>query len=414
MVCLSRLALSLLAVLFAAAGARAGESSLKTFDAVWSTVRRAFYDPELHGVDWERMRELYRPLVREAESAAEVRSLLLGMLAELGASHTTILDAAVYQGMARELTNRRSLTFGLLLEETLPGRVFVRALYEGGPGARAGLRVGDRIVAVDGVPVAESRFLLDAGYDPGLPGAPLFFLQAEAGGSLALTVQPQPDSDTRRNLLLVPASMNAVDAARNSLAVLERDGVRIGTLHIWFCSEGVTGVLHEALRGPLKDCDALVLDVRGRGGFAQVATQILDTFRGKRSFRQMLRGERDAPLWRRPVVLLADERSRSAKEILAYQFRAQGLGQLVGQRTEGAVLGAVYHPLPDGSYLELAGVAVPLGGVSLEGVGVAPDHEVDFVVPYARGADPILAKGCEVAAAEVRKVRRRARGREPM
>ncbi|MBI4878479.1 MAG: hypothetical protein HY812_02305 [Planctomycetes bacterium] len=340
--------------------------------------------------------------------------MLLGMLAELEASHTTIIDAAVFQGMACELSNRRCLTFGVLLEESLPGRVFVRALYEGGPGARAGLRVGDRIVEVDGIPVAQSRFLLDAGYDPGLPGAPLFFLRAEAGGRLALTVQPHPDGDTRQRLLLEPASMNAVDAARNSVAVLEQDGVSIGTLHIWFCSEGVTQVLRDALQGPLARCDALVLDVRGRGGYAQVATQILDAFRGRQSFRQQLRGERGAPLWTKPVVLLADERSRSAKEILAYQFRAAGLGKLVGQRTEGAVLGAVFHALPDGSYLELAAVAVPVGGVSLEGVGVPPDHEVDFVVPYARGADPILSKGCEVAVDEVRQARRRARGRRPV
>ncbi|MFH0945165.1 MAG: S41 family peptidase [Planctomycetota bacterium] len=384
----------------------AAEKDLKTFDAVWKTVQRSFYDRGLHGVDWDQAREVYRPLLKEAETDAEARELLLDMLALLNASHTTIVDGPVFRGMAAELVNRRTLTFGLLLEESLPGRYFVRALYEGGPAAAAGLRMGDRIVAVDGVPVEESPEIVDAGYDPALPGPKLFFLGSDSNRALRLTVQPHPDVETRHTLLIRPVKMNAVDAAQDSVRVVEREGVKIGTLHIWFCSEGVSEVLRDAVTGELADCDALVLDIRGRGGYAHVVDEILDTFRERRSFWRKMRSEPgEPPLWDRPVVILIDERSRSAKEILAYRVRQTGAAILVGQRTEGAVLGAVFHALPDGSYLELAGVAVPEGGVSLEGVGVMPHHEVDLVVPYARGKDTIFEKGCDVAAQEVRRQR---------
>ena len=379
-----------------------GEQDLKTFDTLWSTVKRSFYDKQLHGVDWEQAREIYRPLVRDAQTDQEVRRLQLDMLALLGASHTTIIDGPVYKGMLAELLNRRSLTFGLLLEETLPGRLFARALYEGGPMEQAGVLVGDRIVAVDGIPVIESPEIVDAGYDPALPGPRLFFLGAHSKRELRLTVQTHPDAETRQTLVVRPVRMNAVDAARNSISVIERDGNRIGTLHLWFCSEGVTEVLEEALTDQLADCDALVLDVRGRGGYAHVVSSIMNAFQGQRSFWQRLRNQPgEKPLWDKPVVILIDERSRSAKEILAYRVRETGVATLVGQRTEGAVLGAAFHALPDGSYLELAGVAVPEGGVSLEGVGVEPHYEVDFVVPYARGRDSIFEKGCAVAAEQV-------------
>ena len=385
---------------------QAAEKDLKTFDAVWKTVRRSFYDKGLHGVDWDQAREVYRPLLQEAESDAEVRALLLDMLALLNASHTTIIDGAVFKGMAAELVNRRTLTFGLLLEESLPGRYFVRAFYEGGPAAEAGLRMGDRIVAVDGIPVEESPEIVDAGYDPALPGPRLLFLGSHSERVLRLTVQPHPDAETRRTVRIRPVEMNAVDAAHNSVRVVEQDGVRIGTLHIWFCSEGVSDVLRDAVTGELSDCDVLVLDIRGRGGYANVVREILDIFRERRSFWQKMRSEPGKPaLWDRPVVILTDERSRSAKEILAYRVRQTGAAILVGQRTEGAVLGAVFHALPDGSYLELAGVAVPEGGVSLEGVGVEPHHEIDLVVPYARGKDTIFDKGCEVAVQEIRRLR---------
>ena len=42
--------------------ARGSEKTLETFDACWRLVKRHFYDPGLHGVDWNAMRERYRPL----------------------------------------------------------------------------------------------------------------------------------------------------------------------------------------------------------------------------------------------------------------------------------------------------------------------------------------------------------------
>lgn len=387
----------------AAAGAPA-EADLATFDAVWSTIDRSFYDDDKHGVDWDEARAWYRPLVREADSGPAVRDLLQQMLAELKASHLTIVDGPVYQGMRNELLGRPSLTFGVQLEQTLPDRYFVRALYEGGPAEAAGLRLGDRVVAIDGVPIADSPRLVDAGYDPGLPGPGLYFVAVPDRGEIALEVQSHEDAATRRTLRVSPRSMSAVDAAANSVRVVESGGVRIGTLHLWYCSRGVADVLEEAVAGPLSDCDALVLDIRGRGGYSDVVTEILAVFRPQR--RLLGRTRAGAPPWSKPLVVLIDERSRSAKEILSYRIRRDGIGLLVGQRTEGAVLGAMFKALPDGSYLEYPGMAVPVGGVSLEGVGVAPDFEVDQALPYARGRDAIFEKGVQVAVDEV--VRRRA------
>ncbi len=377
---------------------RATEADLKTFDAVWKTVQQHFYDRDLNGTDWDGVRETYRPLAAAAADPAEFRSILLEMLATLHASHTTILDGEVHRGMVAELNNHRTPTFGLLLEETQLGRWFVRSLYEGGPAARAGLRVGDRITALDGVPIAESPRLLDAGYDPALPGPRLGFVST-GEGVLRVEFQPLPQAESRQVVAVAPVEMNGVDAAKNSVRIVERDGKKIGTLHLWYCQRGAAAVLEDAVTGPLKDCDALVLDVRGRGGYADVVDSLVSVFTGRRGFMDRLTKNRTPPKWTKPLVVLIDGRSRSAKEIFADRVRRERLGTLVGERTEGAVLGAEFHELPDGSWLELAGVEVPSGGRSLEGKGVFPHVEVDFVVPYARGRDAIFEKGVEVAAA---------------
>ena len=60
----------ILTLLTLASPARASDVTLETFDACWSLVQRRFYDDDLHGVDWQRCRELFRPLAAEAQPGA--------------------------------------------------------------------------------------------------------------------------------------------------------------------------------------------------------------------------------------------------------------------------------------------------------------------------------------------------------
>ncbi len=388
---------------------RAGELEVKTFERAWSLIDRYFYDSDHKGIDWKGVHDKYRPLVDHCDSPAAVRPVIQKMLSELKASHCSVLDGFVYDGMMAELGNKRESTFGLVIEESTKGHFFTRAMFEGGPAEESGLKVGDRILKVEGKPIAKSEHLVDAGYDPGLDGPKLFFLRAGKDVTLELTIESEEGGATSL-VTLAAQDMNAVDAMGNSARIMERDGKRIGVIHMWYCSRGVSSTLRKALLGKLKDCDALVLDVRGRGGYADVVTEVLDCFRESTpGFLDRIGGKGGStrpPVWRKPVVFLIDGRSRSAKEILAYRVRSGHFGLLVGEKTEGAVLGATFHPLPDGSYLELPGMSVPVDGVDLEGVGVAPDVEVDFPLPYAQGFDPILEGGLAVAAAQAKRFRR--------
>ena len=239
-----------------------------------------------------------------------------------------------------------SFSFGLMLEEMRPGQLFVRALHEGGPAEEAGLVLGDEIVEIDFDDALASDALVDAGYDPASDRTRLFFLRPSVT-SVDLLVRSKRNGPTRTVALdAVPTS--GLEAGRRSVRVVERGGRRIGVLHLWMVARGAGRFVREALAGELVGCDALVVDLRGRGGFADEIPGLLAPFRTKGS---------GTVRWTKPVVFLIDDRTRSAKEILSWNIRREKLGDLVGEKTEGAVLGAGFMPLPGGLYLEEIGRA---------------------------------------------------------
>jgi len=239
----------------------------------------------------------------------------------------------------------------------------VRALYERGVAERAGLKLGDEIVAIDAEPALDSDALVDAGYDP-MPERPRLFFLRPSAGSVDLTIRSSIKSKPRAVTLAAEES-SGLAAGHRSVRVLKRGDKRIGVLHLWMVARGSAKLVQEALRGELAGCDALVVDLRGRGGFADEINGILAPFRAAHAKG---RARDEVGKWTKPVVFLIDDRSRSAKELLAWNIRHERLGELVGEKTEGAVLGAGFMPLPGGLYLEVGMIDVPVAdGSSLEG-----------------------------------------------
>jgi carboxyl-terminal processing protease len=175
--------------------------------------------------------------------------------------------------------------------------------------------------------------------------------------------------------------------------VIEHEGQRLGYVRIWsYARRQYHRVLVEELaRGGLKDVDGLVLDLRGGWGGAR--PEYTELFVGGAPIMSFVgRDGREAFAsfrWRRPVVVLVDEGTRSGKEVVAYGLQRQDV-PVVGTRTAGALLAARGFLLSDGSLLVLAVSDVRVEGERLEGRGVVPDVEVSFRLPYAAGRDPQL------------------------
>ena len=191
-------------------------------------------------------------------------------------------------------------------------------------------------------------------------------------------------------------------ALKTSARVIATDKAQIGYVHVWsYASRRIQSALEDLIsEGPLKDADALVWDLRGGWGGAQ--PQYLDLFNPRAPTMQIkdrngATGFVDVK-WRKPVAMLINEGTRSGKEVLAYGFKQYRLGELIGHRTEGAVLAATAFLIGDDGLLLLAVEDVLVDGQRLEGVGVTPTIEVPFDWRYAAGADPQLDRAVQVLA----------------
>ena len=392
-------AIFLLSSLIVALGqqARAEPAYDPVFEEIWSAVNERFLDPDFNGVDWHAMRERYGPEVTAADNGTERAALINEMLGTLRTSHTRYLtpdEPAYYQllgiflprntGLEATLAEKRPGTstryagIGIFTHRDPDGRVFVRDVIHGLPAAEAGLRVGDEIVSVAGAPFE-----------------PIASFANRAGEALVLSIRRERNAEPIE-LSVVPAELDGatmfLEALKASITIIERDGHRIGYARPWsYAGPQYQAALETALLwAKLREADALVLDVRA--GWGGASPSYLNLFTDRQITWESIGrdGTRNAypSAWTKPVVLLADGRSRSGKELLAYGFRKFALGPIVGERTAGDVVAGAPVILSDGSLLYLAVADARIDGVRLEGVGVPPDIDVPFEFRYSNGADP--------------------------
>jgi carboxyl-terminal processing protease len=405
--------LGLLLVLISATGSSAAGprdvtvATTEVFDQVWQTVKNKFYDPALHGVDWDAVKGRYRPLVAVAVSEAERAAIFNRMLHELGASHTAYLTAnepAYYDlldifagGLRLDLKRLFSdgevayTGIGIFTQE-ITGKTFVRGVLDGLPADQAGLRQGDEIVAVDGKPYAPIGSFVDRRGRP----VTLAIRRVLDGPVLDVSVVPERIRPNQAFLRAMAASAR----------VIEQGAKKIGYIHVWsYAGRQFQALLERELHsGKLKDADALIWDLRDGWGGAQV--EYLDMFNGRgplvdlidRAGKQSLENVK----WQKPVAMLINGGTRSGKEILAYGFKKYGFGEVIGTRTTGAVLAARAFLMADDSLLELAVGDVRVDGERLEGTGVAPTIEVPFRLEYAHGWDPQLQRAVSILSTQGR------------
>lgn len=374
--CVAYVLLLVLAVATVLARAEGDYEGGKFFERVVEVLRKSLPD------DAERLGSLaaeYIEKARATSSEAEERDVVFSMLSEIPSSHVGLLSRHAHAFAEAELGGRDTLTLGLVLVGLDDG-FFVSRVMHGGPAHEAGIRRGDRVVAIDGIEVARSPRLDYRSDDAYLDDPPTHLILVDSDDPVTLSVLETRDQEQPAGVVVEPRLYGSSRADRAAIRVIEQGGHAIGYVPfslMYFRDLSVD--LHDAFAGPLEDCEAFVLDARGRGGSARAVWRILG----------MLRAGED--LGGRPIVLLVDGRTRSAKELLAYGFRRMGIGPIVGEHTAGAVRACRFVSVADDTFLLCP--IVGKGKFPGELTGVPPDVEQADRLPYAHGADPILDAG---------------------
>ena len=384
------------------------EEWAQIFDEVWRRFRDWFYVENMHGYDWQALREQYRPLLAHVAHRSDLNYVISEMIAELAVGHAYI------QGGDYEIPDRPS--FALLgatfeLDEG-SGRYRIAKIYEGdnaedryrSPLTEVGVNVGvgDYILAINGEALQA-------------PDNPYRMLRGKASAPLTLKVNSQPRMEGARDVMVNPITGELSlkyytwVAAKRRYVEEATDG-RIGYMHI--PDMGGDGI-REFIKwyyGQIRK-EGMVVDVRGNGG-GNVSAMLIQRLSRKllsTGFNRTADWPDTYPgtVFYGHLVCLINETSASDGDIFPGMFKQAGLGPLIGKRTWGGVVGISGHgPLIDGGAVFVPQYATNDidGSYIIEGYGVAPDIEIENTVQSViAGQDLQLERGVQEVLDAVRR-----------
>jgi carboxyl-terminal processing protease len=268
------------------------------------------------------------------------------------------------EARAARLRRVGQTALGLRLGAGRGGRdVVVAATAPDGAAASAGIRIGDRVLAVDGVPVSAR----DVAFAVSL-------LEGPADTEVELRIE----RNGRRRAVLLQRSLAPAVTLRSET----RDGVL--SIRMEAFTDRTEEQVASALLAPAAAIRGVVLDLRGnRGGLLSEAVAVASAFLPGGTVAQTTGRHPDAVrLWQAsgpdlagglPVVVLVDGRSASAAEIVAAALGERGRAVVVGSATTGKGLIQAVVPLPNGGELLVTWSQVlGPGGWPIQGLGVLP------------------------------------------
>lgn len=327
------------------------EEKLEVFRQAWRYMRDNFYDEKFHGVDWDRVKTTYEPMVASARTIDEVRRLMNLMVGELNASH---LGVGGQPAFAPTQVGKLGLRFDRDEYES-NGRLKVTEIITLGPAAvTKSISVGDYIVSVDNTR-ASAGVNLDE------------LLEGKINRRVALSISSSPDGSNKREVIVKPVPTSAeknllyrqwVEANRAYVAKIS--GGKVGYVHLIDMGQGSLNQLYIDLDTENQSRDAVVVDIRNNnGGF--INPYVIDILARRGYLTMKERGLWNVPArtalgqrsLEKPTILITNQNSLSDAEDLTEGYKTLKLGKVVGEPTSGWIIYTWGSTLFDGTTLRL-------------------------------------------------------------
>jgi len=362
------------------------------FNDAWRLERDFFYDPNMHGVDWDAMRTQYGAMVDDAMNREDLNFILGELIGELNSSHT-------YKGGGDlDRPDRRNVGYlGINWEADGSlyriGEIIRGAVWDAearSPFDQPGMDVkkGEYIFEVNGIPITTDREPYAAFQGLGDKTVELLIgTSSDKKDARKVVVELMNDETRLRHLAWIESNRKQVDQATEG---------KIG--YIYVRSTGIDGQneLVRQFAGQLHK-EGLIIDERFNSG-GQIPERFIEILNRKPlAFWKT----RDGITWQTPnygnfgpKVMLINGWSGSGGDAFPDYFRKAGLGPLVGTRTWGGLIGMSGIPsLIDGGSVSVPTFRMfdPDGKWFMEGHGVDPDIDVpEDPTELARGKDAQL------------------------
>ncbi|MEM1269268.1 MAG: PDZ domain-containing protein, partial [Bacteroidota bacterium] len=371
------------------------------FREAWHYEKDYFYDPNLHGRDWNEVRARYEPLIEHVKHRTDLSYVLDQMNGELSVGHSFVFGG--------DFPSVDTLRVGLLGAdlEAKDGGWMISRIYTAeswnpnldAPLDRAGLNVkeGYYLVGIDGRPfTAEDD--------------PYRYLDGTADRQTVLHLNTSPTMEDAWTETVTPVRSERALRRRawvedNRRYVEEKSDGRLA--YVWVPNTGGFGLQYfDRYYFSQQDKPAAVIDERFNGG------GLLDDYMVDLMTRRLRAAITNEAMAGRPYrlpagilgpkVLLINELAGSGGDFFPWVFRQQQAGPLIGMTTWGGLVrSSVHYPLIDGGALTSPDNAVfdPINNEWIaENAGVAPDIEVRLSAKaLAEGRDPQLDRAIEEA-----------------
>ncbi|XP_062165628.1 carboxyl-terminal-processing peptidase 3, chloroplastic [Alnus glutinosa] len=369
-----------LTVAFPASRAQEVNTVQRTLVETWGLIRETFVDPTYNHQDWDSKLQQTMVEMFPLRSADAAYKKISGMLSTLGDPFTRIISPKEYESF-RIGSDGNLQGVGLFITaEPKTGHLVVLSCVQGSPAARAGIHEGDELIEINGERV------------DGIDGeAAAQKLRGRAGTAVTVKVQSSEASGSDYSIREVKVPREYIKLSPLSSAIIPHrtaDGhlTKTGYVKLSAFSQTAAADMEHAIHEmESQDVQAYILDLRNNpGGLVKAGLDVAQIWLdgdetlvntidrdGNMSPINMINGH---AITRDPLVVLVNEGSASASEILAGALHDNGRAILVGNKTFGKGKIQSVTELHDGSALFVT-VAKYLSPAlhDIDQVGIIPD-----------------------------------------
>jgi carboxyl-terminal processing protease len=335
----------------------------------WRTVNQAYYDESFNHQNWWLTRD--RTMKQQFPTEEAAYQAITKMIATLDEPFTRLLRPEQYRSLKVNTAGELSGVGLQIGVKAGSNSIEVIAPIAGSPAAQAGILPHDTIVEIDAIPTSE--LTLDTA---------AVRMRGKTGTNVSLIVQTADNSPREVILIRQKIELNPVTAELHT-----ENGRKIGYLRLaQFSAKAAEELGENITKFKKQGVTGYVLDLRNNpGGLVQAGVEIARQWlnEGTIVYTVDRRGAIDSiestgtALTDAPLVVLVNEGTASASEILAGALQDNGRAKLIGTKTFGKGLIQSLFDLPNGS-----GLAVTVAKYEtpnhhdIHKLGITPDRVV--------------------------------------